>query len=152
MCITGSYARGTILNANPDLNMGAFPIPNDTKETTNILTGVDAAICLSAKATEEEKEAGLKFLEFLSRPENAQIFCDNDGAPSCITGVVYRDEGFNPVLDMINSGNVHDWMASTINNSVSTDIYNVYQGLLMDGDIDNYLKEMDISIAATSAQ
>ena len=57
MCITGSYARGTLLIANPDLKMGVFPLPNDTKETTNTLSGIDAAVCVSAQATDEEKEA-----------------------------------------------------------------------------------------------
>ena len=72
MCITGSYARGTIMIANPDLNLGIFPLPNDTYETTNTLSGIDAAICVSAKASEEEKEAAYRFLAFLAQPENAQ--------------------------------------------------------------------------------
>lgn len=146
MCIAGSYARGTLMIANPDLKMGTFPIPNDTKESTNILTGVDAAVCISAKASDEEKDAALKFLEFLSRPENAQVWCDCDGAPSCITEVVYKDEGVAPVLDMIKSGNVHDWMASTIPNNIVTELYSATQGFLMEKDIDQYLSDMDTAI------
>ena len=147
MCITGSYARGTIMIANPDINMGVFPLPNTTKEETKILTGVDAAVCISSSASQEEKEAGLKFLEFLSRTENAQIFCDTDGAPSCVSQVVYKDEGVQPVIDLIQSGAVHDWMASTIDNNVVTDLYNVTQGFIMESqDVDQYLKHMDASI------
>ena len=79
MCITGSYARGTLLIANPDLKMGVFPLPNETQETTNTLSGIDAAICVSAKASEEEKEAAYRFLDYLAETENAQTFCNHDG-------------------------------------------------------------------------
>lgn len=152
MCITGSYARGTILVANPELNMGIFPLPNDTKETTNVLTGVDAALCISAKASDKEKEAALKFLDFLSRTENAQIFCDMDGAPSCITEVVYKDDGVSPVIDMIKAGQVHDWMASTIPNNVVQDLYNVTQQFVSERDVDQYLTNLDSSIKITSEE
>ena len=152
MCITGSYARGTLLIANPDLKMGVFPLPNDTKETTNTLAGIDAAICVSAKASDEEKEAAYKFLAYLAETENAQIFCDNDGAPSCIKGVTPNYDGIEPMMDLINAGQVHDWMASTIDNNIVTDLYNVTQGFWSEKDVDSYLKQMDESIAITSAE
>lgn len=152
MLIAGSYARGTLLIANPNLKMGIFPIPNDTVETTNILTGVDAAICMSATATDAQKDAALKFMEFISRTENAQVFCDSDGAPSCVTEVVYKDSGLNPVIDLIKTGRVHDWMASTVPGPVVTDLYNVYQGFLMDKNPTKFLEDMDKSIAATTAK
>lgn len=152
MCITGSYARGTLLIANPDLKMGVFPLPNDTKETTNTLAGIDAAICVSAKASDEEKEAAYKFLAYLAETENAQIFCDNDGAPSCIKGVTPNYDGIEPMMNLINAGQVHDWMASTIDNNIVTDLYNVTQGFWSEKDVDSYLKQMDESIAITSAE
>ncbi|MDO4285101.1 MAG: extracellular solute-binding protein [Eubacteriales bacterium] len=152
MMITGSYAKGTIASLNPDLKLGVFPLPNDTVETTNTLSGIDAAICVSAKASDEEKEAAYRFLAYLAETENAQIFCDNDGAPSCINGVVSEDPGVAPMEELINAGQVHDWMASTINNNVVTDLYNVVQGFWADKDVEAVLKNMDLSIAATSAQ
>ncbi len=152
MCITGSYARGTISSLNADLKLGVFPLPNDTADSTNCLSGVDAAICVSAKASDEEKEAAYRFLAYLADTQNAQIFCDNDGAPSCINGVVNDDTGIAPMVELINSGKTHDWMASTINNNVVTDLYNVVQGFWADKDVDAVLKNMDASIAVTSAE
>ena len=49
----------------------------------------DACFCVSGKATPEEQDAGLKWIEFLSRPENAQKWSDTEGAPSAIDGVQY---------------------------------------------------------------
>lgn len=152
MTITGSYASGTIRIANPDINLGAFPIPNDTKEMTNILTGIDAAVCISGHASDVEKDAGIKFLEFLSQTDNAQIWCDNDGAPSLIKDVIYKDTGVKPAVDMIASGHIFDWMASTIEGNVITEMYNVTQGFLLEQNVEQYIKELDsaIEIAAQS--
>ena len=152
MCITGSYARGTIESLNADLNIGIFPMPNDTVETTKCVAGIDAAICVSAKATDEEKAAAYRFLEYLAQPENAQLFYDSDGAPSCIKGVVNNDEGIAPIIEILNDGRTHDWMASTISNNVSTDLYSVVQGFWADKDVDALLKNMDASIAVTSME
>lgn len=152
MCITGSYARGTIASLNPDAKLGVFPLPNDTEESTRALAGIDAAICVSAKASDEEKAAAYRFLEYLAQPENAQLFCNSDGAPSCITGVENNDEGIAPMIEILNDGRVHDWMASTINNNIVTDLYNVVQGFWAEQDVDKVLKDMDASIAVTSAE
>lgn len=152
MCITGSYARGTIASIKPDLETGVFPLPNDTYEDTKCLSGIDAAICVSAQASDEEKEAAYRFLSFLAETESAQTFCDYDGAPSCINGVVNDDEGIAPMTEIINAGQTHDWMASTIDNNIITDLYNVVQGFWADKDVDSVLKNLDASIAVTSAQ
>lgn len=152
MCITGSYARGTIQAINPDLKLGVFPLPNDTQDTTKVLSGIDAAICVSAKASDEEKEAAYRFLAYLAETENAQTFCDYDGAPSAINGVVNDDTGIAPMTDIISAGQTHDWMASTISNNVITDLYNVVQGFWADQDVEGVLKNMDASIAITSAE
>lgn len=152
MLITGSYARGTIQSLNADLNLGVFPLPNDTYEDTRTLSGIDAAICVSAQASDEEKEAAYRFLAYLAEPENAQLFCDADGAPSCINGVVSSDNGIQSMVDMINAGQTHDWMASTISNNVVTDLYNVIQGFWADRDVEGTLQAMDDSIAVTSQE
>ena len=152
MTITGSYAKGTIQSINSDLKIGIFPLPNDTYEDTKCLSGIDAAICVSAQASDEEKEAAYRFLAYLAETENAQTFCDYDGAPSCINGVVNDDQGIAPMVEMINAGQTHDWMASTINNNVITDLYNVVQGFWADKDVEGVMKNMDASIAVTSAQ
>ncbi len=146
MIISGSYARGTILMANPDMNLGAFPIPNDEQDKTAVLTGVDAAICISGDATPQEKEAGLKFIEFISRVENAQLWSDTDGAPSCIKGTVYKNKGVLPVIDKINEGPIHDWMASSIQNNISNDLFTSVQAMIIERDIEAFLENVDKTI------
>lgn len=148
MCVTGSYARGTLLIANPDLNLCAFPIPGDVYDESPLLTGIDAALCISAEATDEQKEVGLKFLEFISRPENAQLWSDIDGAPSCLLGTTYSDPRVSPVIDKAATGVVCDWFGSKVTTQVTTEIYQVVQGLLLDGDLDAYIAGLDEAIEA----
>ena len=59
MTITGSYARGTIQSINPNLEIGVFPLPNDTYDDTKCLSGIDAAICVSAQASDKEKRCSI---------------------------------------------------------------------------------------------
>lgn len=152
MCITGSYARGTIQAIKPDMKLGVFPLPNDTKETTKTLSGIDAAICVSADASDQEKEAAYRFLAYLAKTESAQTFAGFDGAPSCINGVKSNDQGITAMVDLINAGETHDWMGSTIKNNITTDLNSVVQGFWADKNIENVLKNMDASIAVTSAE
>jgi raffinose/stachyose/melibiose transport system substrate-binding protein len=146
MCITGSYARGTIFMANPNINMGAFPIPNDTAESTPVLTGIDAALCVSASATPDQKKVALAFLEFLSRPANAQIFCDTDGAPSAMSGVVYSDPRIAPVTTKMQTGPVRDWFATFFPGNIQNSIYDEVQQLLMDKNAAAFLDRLDNTI------
>lgn len=152
MFIAGSYIRGNLKLANPDFNFGVFQLPNDTRETTTALAGINASHCISNGASDEEKEIGLKFLEFMSRPENAQKWSDTAGEVSCIIGVNFADTRLDPILNFIKEGPVHDWMGSSINNNIVNDLYSVTQGFLMNQDIDQYLKDMDESIRINAAE
>jgi raffinose/stachyose/melibiose transport system substrate-binding protein len=152
MCITGSYARGTIFLANPGLNAGVFPLPNDTAETTRLLSGIDAALCVSAGAKAGEKEAGLAFLEFISRPENAQAFCDSDGAPSCITAVSYSDPRVEPVINKMKIGPLQDWFATYVPGNVQNEMYNTIQEFLMKKNVNTFLEGLQQAIVTAASQ
>ena len=140
MMIYGSYGRGTFMVANPDLNLGVFPIPGLTEESGLVYAGVDACFCVSGKATPEEQDAGLKWIEFLTRPENAQKWSDTEGAPSAIDGVQYGSEGSAPMLDRIKEGKVREWKAYYDSRFSDTE---AFQGLLMDRNVDQFLKNVD---------
>jgi len=147
MIISGSYGRGNIKLANPNLKFGAFPLPNDTVETTTALSGINASISISAKAKPEEKEAALTFLNYLARPEVAQKWSTLSGEPSIITGTTYEDEYLKPLLDFIDKGQVHDWMSSTLPSAVVTELYGTTQAYLLNKETpEQYLKNIDQTI------
>ncbi|WP_053376600.1 ABC transporter substrate-binding protein [Paenibacillus sp. FJAT-27812] len=147
MIISGSYGRGNIKLANPNLKFGAFPLPNDTADTTTALSGVNASLSISAKAKPEEKEAALTFLKYLAKPEVAQKWSDLSGEPSIISGTTYGDQYLQPLLDFIDNGNVHDWMSSKIPSAIVTELYSTTQGYLINNETpEQYLKNIDETI------
>ncbi|MDR9746091.1 extracellular solute-binding protein [Paenibacillus taichungensis] len=147
MIISGSYGRGNIKVANPNLKFGAFPLPNDTVDTTTALSGVNASLSISAKAKPEEKEAALTFLKYIARPEVAQKWSDLSGEPSIIKGTTYGDQYLQPILDFIDNGRVHDWMSSTLESAIVTELYSTTQGYLINNETpEQYLKNIDETI------
>jgi raffinose/stachyose/melibiose transport system substrate-binding protein len=146
MIILGSYARGTLLISNPNINMGVFPLPNDTDATTTLVAGVDAALCVAAGANARQKEAALAYLEFISRTENAQLFCDIEGAPNAVSAVVYPDRRLDPIMDKMKRGPLHDWFAASIPGNVQNAIYNDVQQFLMDKDPARFLAQLQQTI------
>ncbi|KAG2970955.1 hypothetical protein PC120_g26516 [Phytophthora cactorum] len=147
MIISGSYGRGNIKVANPNLKFGAFPLPNDTVDTTTALSGVNASLSISAKAKPEEKEAALTFLKYIARPEVAQKWSDLSGEPSIIKGTTYGDQYLQPILDFIDKGRVHDWMSSTLESAIVTELYSTTQGYLINNETpEQYLKNIDETI------
>ncbi|KOY16032.1 hypothetical protein AMS66_14785 [Paenibacillus xylanivorans] len=147
MIISGSYGRGNIKVANPNLKFGAFPLPNDTVDTTTALSGVNASLSISAKAKPEEKEAALTFLKYIARPEVAQKWSDLSGEPSIINGTSYGDQYLQPILDFIDNGRVHDWMSSTLESAIVTELYSTTQGYLINNETpEQYLKNIDETI------
>mgnify|MGYP000945586431 CR=1 FL=1 len=97
---------------------------------------------LSADASDQEKEAAYRFLAYLAKTESAQTFAGFDGAPSCINGVKSNDQGITAMVDLINAGETHDWMGSTIKNNITTDLNSVVQGFWADKNIENVLIHM----------
>jgi len=141
MMIFGSYARGTIMLANPNLRLGAFPIPGFAEDSGLVLAGVDASLVVSGKASKEEQEAALKWLDFLSRTENAQAFSDLEGAPSAVSSAIYGEEnGTKVLMDRIKAGKVREWR-SYMGSEFS--LSEPFQGLLMDRDVDAFLANAD---------
>ncbi|MEK8127971.1 extracellular solute-binding protein [Paenibacillus filicis] len=153
MIISGSYGRGNIKLANPNLKFGAFPLPNDTLQTTTTLSGVNAALSVSAKAKPEEKEAAITFISYLARPEVAQKWSDLSGEPSIIQGTKYEDANLKPLLDFIDKGQVHDWMASTLPNNIVTELYSTTQAFLLDKQSpEQYVKNIEATIKLNAAK
>lgn len=116
--------------------------------TTNMQEAFANGQCaMIISASDEEKEAALTFLSYLARTEVAQKWSDETGEPSIIKGTTYADANFQPVLDFINGGQVHDWMASTLDNNVVNEMYNTVQSFLLDKpSVDVFLENMDTTI------
>jgi raffinose/stachyose/melibiose transport system substrate-binding protein len=146
MLIMGSYARGTIMISNPRLKLGVFPLPNDVNAPSTLVAGIDAALCISASATQQQKQAGLAYMEFLTRPENAQTFCDIEGAPNCVSTVVFPDPGMVPIMNKMRQGPIHDWFSAMVPGNVMNAIYAETQQFLLDKNTQQFLTRLQQTI------
>ncbi len=141
MFVNGIWSIPSIKKANPDLNFEVFPIPADDPAKQRVLTGIDVALAVSASS--EHQDAALKFLDFLSRKENAQIYADLDGSPSAINGIAIDAENYSQLMELIDTGAVYGWTSIYYPLSVYNEYGSLYQNLIA-RDKESFLDEIDM--------
>ncbi|GHV56031.1 ABC transporter substrate-binding protein [Spirochaetia bacterium] len=109
MMINGNWAIAEFLKTNPGMNvdMLTFPSSNDKNRNT-ITSGIDVGFAVSA--TTKNKDAALKFIEFMTRPEIAQQYVDEQFAFSAVKGVEQNNPTVQGVKDTIAAGRVSDFI------------------------------------------
>ncbi len=140
MYIQGVWAIGSILKANPDIELGVFAMPvlNDP-DKNRLVSGVDTLFAIS-KDTEYIKEA-LLFINFLLEPENAQYYIDQEKQFSAVKGVFQKDPVMEGIKVNFETGRVtgfpdHFYLPGM-------QVPNLVQEFLINGDVDAFLKIMD---------
>lgn len=100
MFVGGSYELATFRAQNPDLELGVFAAPGETAEDAK-LVGLyfDGGYAVNAAST--NKEAAVKFVNYLASPEFGQAFADTLNNVSAVPGVQFND----PLLAEVNELN-----------------------------------------------
>jgi len=139
MIMQGIWTYGTINKLNPGLEYEMFPFPADKKEDQRVPAGFDVAfgIAADAKNVPEAK----KFVEYLTRPATAQKFATKDLSPSVIKGVEYEAKGYTRMVKYINEGKIYLWATAYWPAGITNDLRNAGQSLIVNKDVDAYLKE-----------
>lgn len=85
MYVQGTWAAGTIMEANPDMELGVFPLPvnNNPKST---LINLSTSTTLAVYPNSKEKELALKFANY--------VLDDQDSSP------LFEKLKFNPIASM----------------------------------------------------
>lgn len=144
MMLCGTWGLTTLRNNNPDVDVVLIPFPNPTGEKTNVPINVDCSfsVCTNTKHPEE----ATKFLEFLSRTENAQTYCDADGNPNLIKGVEYKVSEHEQINAAIQSGDTFLTAVNFWPNSLREELQTPVQQLFIDGDKEEFLQSCDAAI------
>lgn len=141
MILAGTWGLSSYLKLNPEMNVGVTAFPSiDGKETYTCGT-VDAAIAISANS--EKKEAAKLFVEYLTKPEIAQIYCDADKNPNLVKGVQYSVKELMPINDMINEGKFSLIPTSYWPAGYRDEWQVKLQELVLTKDVDAFLKATD---------
>lgn len=140
MYIQGTWAIPEIRKANPDMEMGFFPIPTgNDPEQNKLVSGVDTLLAISkdTKYKEEAKE----FIAFLLEPENSKQYIDEQTLFSTIEGVKQEDPAVAELQPYLEQGEVVDFADHYIPAAVQ--LNSVVQSFLQRRDVDHYLKTLD---------
>lgn len=102
MLLYGSWGVQTILNLNPDIDMEMIMLPNPTGGESKVAASIDTALSITESC--QNKEAALKFLEFMASEEIAQYYADNEKNPSVIKSVNYNMPQLQTMNSYLNEG------------------------------------------------
>ena len=100
MFIGGSYELANFKNQNPDIELGVFAAPGETAEDAK-LVGLYFDGGYAANAAGANKEASIKFLNYLASKEFGQAFANELRNISTVPGVTFED----PLLAEVNELN-----------------------------------------------
>ena len=104
MIFYGSWGIQTILNLNPDLDIEMITIPNPTGEASKVPASIDTALSITESC--KNKEAALKFLEFMGSKETAQYYADKEKNPSVIKTVDYKRPQLQTMSEKLKAGDM----------------------------------------------
>ncbi len=141
MYLDGSWAVTTFETMNPDLNFTCTAVPAITTDDFWTAGTVDTAYAISADCTPEEKDACLRFLNFLVREDIAQEFSDGDKNPTLIQGVEYNVPQLKEINDFIDEGQFGPALASIWTQDLKNSLIVAVQALILDKDVDTFLDE-----------
>lgn len=137
MMMSGTWMLSTVKKDNPNANVKLIAFPNPTGGETKVPINLDTSFSISA--TCKEKELGLKFLEYMTKPEIAQMYCDADGNVSLIDGVEYKVSEHQEIKAAVDSGNVFLTAVNFWPNGLREEIRPYCQQFLGDGNRSAFL-------------
>ncbi len=144
MTINGQWSLGTLPGFKPDLPVAMIPLPNPLGEKSNVIVSIDTSFCISANT--KYPEACLKFMEYLSKTDVAQVYTDIEGSPNVIKGVVYSVKE----LEKINAAMAAGHTALSLNaiwpSGMRKALGDAATNLILDKDIETFYADAQMTI------
>lgn len=140
MYLQGNWAINEVKKANPNINIGMFPLPaSNDQAKNNIISGVDVLFAVSSKS--KHPEEAKKFIAFMTEKENAKKYIKDQFAFSAIKDVVQDDASVTDVQDSFKNGKIgmfpDHYYPSAFNAA------NLVQGFYSKKDRATFLKQLD---------
>ncbi|WP_282034982.1 ABC transporter substrate-binding protein [Metabacillus indicus] len=140
MYIQGNWAIPEILKANPDMELGVFPMPvTNDPEKNKLISGVDVLLSVS-KDSEHKKEAE-RFLQFMLEKETAKRYINEQKAFSAIEGVYQEDPVFEGIKENFEQDKITSFQDHYYPAGMGAE--NILQEFLISKKKDAFLKKMD---------
>lgn len=140
MYIQGTWAIPEIRKANPDVEIGFFPLPTGSDpEQNKLISGVDTLLAISEDS--KYKEEAEQFIAFLLEPDNSKQYINEQTLFSTVEGVKQEDPAVAELQPYLEQGKVIDFADHYIPAAVQ--LNSVVQSFLQNRDVDAYLKTLD---------
>lgn len=138
--LQGNWAIPEILKANPEMELGVFPMPvTNDPEQNKLVSGVDVLLAVSEET--EHKEEAMKFVEFMMTKETAQKYIDEQKAFSAIEGVYQENPVFEGIKANFETGAITSFPDHYYPAGMGAE--NLVQEFLIKKDKEKFLKKMD---------
>lgn len=139
MTISGTWALGTMRSHNPDIDevIELVPFPNPVGKT-RVPINVDTSFSISSDT--KYKDEALKFVEFMSRTENAQMYADMEKSPNIVKGVKYNVIPHAKMVEYLAAGDIYVTAINFWPTGLREEIRTPVQQLLMDSNVDAFLE------------
>ncbi|MGX2961050.1 ABC transporter substrate-binding protein [Peribacillus sp. JNUCC 23] len=138
--IQGNWAIPEILKANPNIELGVFPMPvNNDPAQNKLVSGVDVLLTMN-KETKHKDEA-MKFIEFMMKEEISQKYINEQKAFSAIANVYQEDSVFEGIKGNFESGTITSFPDHYYPAGMGAE--NLVQEFLIKQDKAVFLKKMD---------
>lgn len=108
MLINGIWSIPLIKKVNPDAEIDTIPFPScDEAERNTVNSGLDAVLMISKKT--KQKRLAEKFIQFLLRPENSQIYTDRYYSFSTVNGAIQKNPAFSGLIEIMQEGRISEF-------------------------------------------
>lgn len=108
MMVNGIWTVPLVKMANPDAKIDTIVFPSCDLEWKNTVnSGIDIVLTISKDS--EKKRIAKKFVQFLLRPENSQIYIDRHYSFSTVDGVTQNDPSFAGLIEIMKEGRISDF-------------------------------------------
>ncbi|MBN7575550.1 ABC transporter substrate-binding protein [Clostridium sp. 2-1] len=140
MYLQGNWAISEIKKANPNINIGMFPLPasNDPSKN-NIISGIDVFFGITSKS--KHSDEAKKFIEFMTQKENAQKYIKDQFAFSAVKDVTQDDQSVTDVQESFKNGKIGVFPDHYYPSSF--DAASLVQGFYSKKDKAEFLKQLD---------
>ncbi|WP_199615857.1 ABC transporter substrate-binding protein [Paenibacillus alkalitolerans] len=142
MYFQGIWSIVPIKQSNPNLKFDIFPFPADKAEDTKVSFIVDTAIGISSSAINSDDAK--KFIDFMSSPENVQVYVDETQFMSAVKGVNNNTAEINRLSDLVKAGKTFPFVETVFPKaSMQDDLAQAAQKLIVTKDVDGFIKQLD---------
>jgi raffinose/stachyose/melibiose transport system substrate-binding protein len=137
MMISGTWMLSTMQQSDPNIKIKLMPFPSPLGAKPMVPVNIDTSFSLAADCKYQAE--GLKFIEFLSRPDIAQLYYEVDGNVNMIKGVVFDKQPHMMMKDLMDRGSMFLTQVNFWPTGLREEMRPASQQIFMDGNVNNFV-------------